>query len=85
MPIPEKFREALIKYNIGSDVIDRVNADYEDLVSDSSRAQKREYFKRAMDMLDLEVSHDIANLIDDNGCGTANRAREKSSKNLQKI
>lgn len=80
MPSPEKFKETLIRYNIESHIIEKINADYEDLVSSSPIIKKREYFKRAMNVFDMEVPRDIVvDLMDDNGCGKDHTAREKSS------
>lgn len=86
MPSPEKFKETLIKYNVESSIIERINSGYEELVSKSSRRNKRDYFKRAMNMFDNEVSRDIVvDLMDDNGCCKSHSARDKASNEFAKI
>lgn len=80
MPCPEKFKETLVKYGVDKETIQLINNGYEDIVSKTPKKIKAAYFKRAMDILDENVSSATnRDILDHNACCKGG-SREKASK-----
>lgn len=85
MPSPEKFKQTLIEYGIENPIIEMINSGYEDIAGSSSKAEKRDYFKRAMILFDSQVPREtVIALMDSNGCCKSHTARAKASRQFAK-
>ena len=85
MPSPEKFRETFADFAVDADIVRRINAGYEDVVSKSKKTIKSAYMKQALDVMNAELPREfVQKIIEANACCKSG-ARLKASKEFARI
>ncbi len=85
MPSPEKFRETLVEFAVGEDIVREIDQGYETVVSKTNKKIKSAYFKQALDVMNAKLPpRRVQEILEANACCRSG-ARLKASKEFARI